>query len=373
MYIDKAIVSILYKVIITVGIVGFNILYTEDLNYFWVSLYLWVNIGFFVLSELCQNRKTKNIICGIQLGILIFFTSKNVKLSIIFIAIFVIERIKFNVWGNLTVTLVAIISSFVIMNLTEIFFYLYSVITYFLATYFQAFYKEKIKKIEALESLERKELLRIKNDSKRSKEKSKQNIKLARLEERNELGRKMHDRIGHTIAGSLLRLEATKIIMEVDKDRGNVMLDEVIENLRTGMEDIRDIIHKTAPLKEEIGINRIRNILMEKLSNTQINYEMEFDGDLSVISYKLWNTIEDFVVEMSTNAIKYSECSKMNFHVNIMHKMIKVQFSDNGIGTDKIIKGYGLSKIEEEITSLGGKFILDGKYGFSGIILINRG
>lgn len=373
MKIEKSKSSIIYKILLTVGVVGFNIVYTDNINYFWLSLYLWVNIGVFVLLELCSKKKTKNMITIIHFGILMFFTSKNMKLSLIFVAVFVIEKVKFNIWGMLTIGIIMAISSFAMFNLQEGFFYLYSVSTYFTAVYFQDLYKEKIRRVEDLESKERKELIRIKNNTKRTLEKSKQNIKLARLEERNELGRKMHDKVGHTIAGSLLRLEAVKIVMDADKDKGQVMLDEVIDNLRSGMEDIRDIIHKTAPLKEEIGISRVRNILAEKLNNTEIDFDVIVEGDLCVITYSLWNTIEDFVVEMSTNSIKYSNCSRMNFHMNIMHKMIKIQFSDNGEGVDKVIKGYGLSKIDEEITSLGGKFILDGTNGFSGVILMKRG
>ncbi|MGL4656344.1 MAG: sensor histidine kinase [Sarcina sp.] len=364
---------ITYKILLTLGVVGFNLVYVEDISYFWLSLYLWINIGFFMLLELYQNRKTRNMITLAHFVTLMFFTSKNMKLSLIFVSVFIIERIKFNIWGFLIIGFFMTISSFIILNLQQGFFYLYSVTTYFTAIYFQNLYKIKIKKLENLESKERKELLRVKTNNKRTLEKSKQNIKLARLEERNELGRKMHDKVGHTIAGSLLRLEAVKIVMNVDKEKGEEMLDEVINNLRNGMADIRDIIHKTAPLKEEIGINRIRNVLAEKLNNTEINFDVTVDGDLSIITYSLWNTIEEFVVEMSTNSIKYSNCSKMSFHMNIMHKMIKIQFSDNGKGVDKVIKGYGLNKIDEEIASLGGKFILDGTNGFSGVILINRG
>lgn len=370
---EKSNAPIIYKLLLTFGVVGFNFIYIDDINYFWLSLYLWINIGFFLFMELCEKKKTKNIISIVQIGILIFFVSKNMKLSLIFVAIIIIENVKFDIWGMLIIGLMMAMSIFVMFDLQQGFFYLYSVGTYFVAVYFQDLYKENLRRVEDLENKERKELIRVKRNTKRSLEKSRQNIKLARLEERNELGRRMHDKVGHTIAGSLLRLEAVKIVMGMDKDKCEEMLDEVIDNLRNGMEDIRDIIHKTAPSKEEMGINRIRNILVEKLNNTEICFDVTVEGDLGVITYSLWNTIEDFVVEMSTNSIKYSNCSKMSFHMNIMHKMIKVQFSDNGEGVDKVIKGYGLSKIDEEIISLGGKFILDGTNGFSGIILINRG
>ena len=337
-----------------------------------IGLYIWSNIGFFILNEFYKNKKVKGIIRIIHYFILIFFSFKNINLNLILITILMVEKIKITVWGCSSIGIVLILTSTLINNNIDIIFYLYSCLAYIFIYQVISGYLEKISLIEILEQKGRNELFKLQNKSERNIEKSKQNIKLARLEERNELGRKMHDKIGHIIAGSLLRLEASKIIMIKDKLKGESMIDEVIENLRNGMADIREIIHKITPLKEEIGINRIRSIFLKKLNNTGINFDVSFDGDLSIISYEVWSMAENFIVEMSTNSIKYSGGNKMNFHIDVMNKIIKIQFKDNGIGGEKIIKGYGLSKIEEEVISIGGKFIVDGKNGFNAVILINK-
>ena len=61
----------------------------------------------------------------------------------------------------------------------------------------------------------------------------------ARLEERNEISTRLHDKIGHTISGTLLQLEATKIILDMNPKKAPSMLDICINNLREGMDDIR--------------------------------------------------------------------------------------------------------------------------------------
>ncbi|MGL4761805.1 MAG: sensor histidine kinase [Sarcina sp.] len=372
MFLSKSNIYIILKSIMMVGVVGFNLAFNQKVNYFLLALYIWINIGFFIFNEFCKSEKYKKFCEVVQIILLILFSIKGIKLSLITIVMIFVTKIKFDIWGGLLSLGFLIITSMIIESNTEVLFYLYLSILYMFMYYCNTNLFDRIIKLEKLEDKGRNELIKLKDKSEKSLEKSKQNIKLARLEERNELGRKMHDRIGHIIAGSLLRLEAAKIVMGIDKVKGEVMIDEVTDNLRSGMEDIRDIVHKTTPLKEEIGINRIRNLLIEKLNHSGIDFEVSFSGDLSVIEYSLWNTIEEFVVEMSTNSIKYSRCSKMNFHIDIMNKIIKIQFKDDGVGGDKVVKGYGLSKIEEEVISIGGRFIIDGKNGFNAVILINK-
>ena len=47
-----------------------------------------------------------------------------------------------------------------------------------------------------------------------------------------------------------------------------------------------------------------------------------------------------------------------------------MEIKDNGIGSQKIIKGMGLSNLEERVAESKGTVILDGSNGFSVIILI---
>lgn len=51
-------------------------------------------------------------------------------------------------------------------------------------------------------------------------------------------------------------------------------------------------------------------------------------------------------------------------------KVILMEIKDNGIGSQKIIKGMGLSNLEERVAESKGTVILDGSNGFSVIILI---
>ena len=69
------------------------------------------------------------------------------------------------------------------------------------------------------------------------------------LEERTQLSQALHDKLGHNINGSIYQLEAVKVLMEKDPERSRAMIQAVIDQLRTGMDEIRAILRKKRPEK----------------------------------------------------------------------------------------------------------------------------
>ncbi len=79
------------------------------------------------------------------------------------------------------------------------------------------------------------------------------------------------------------------------------------------------------------------------------------------------------IQETMTNMMKYSDASSCKVKFSRLNKMIKVTIEDNGVGCRNIKKGMGLSGIEERMTQLGGKLIVDGSSGFSLTMLLDVG
>lgn len=204
----------------------------------------------------------------------------------------------------------------------------------------------------------------------KEKDMQEQILHTARLEERNEISIRLHDKIGHTISGTLLQLEAAKIIFDVDPKKSISILNSCINNLREGMDDIRAVLRNIRPKEEELGINRIKKILDEKIKGTNIKGKVKYEGDLEKISFKIWLLFIQVTTEITTNSIKYSNCDLIAINLEVLKKFIKLEIKDNGIGCQNIKKGIGISSIEERVENLGGKLILNGDEGFSVIILI---
>lgn len=195
-------------------------------------------------------------------------------------------------------------------------------------------------------------------------------IYTSKLEERNKISQQLHDKVGHTISGSLMQLEAVKLLMDKDKEKANMFLDNTIEVLRQGMESIRIVLHSIKPASEQMGVNKIKLMLNKVSSRSNVKCNLIYNGNLQRISYLQWKIIDDSLKECITNTIKYSKATKITVNIEIFNKIIRVEIKDNGIGAFKIKKSMGIKGIEERCEQIMGKVIIDGSSGFSVILIL---
>lgn len=192
----------------------------------------------------------------------------------------------------------------------------------------------------------------------------------SKLEERNKITQEMHDKLGHTISASLLQLEASKMLIGKDNDKASRMVQTSIDYLRDGMEVIRNILKGIKPSANEIGINKIKLMLDKFESRNAISVNLVYSGDVERIDYGLWNIIYENTNEALTNILKYSKANRVTVNIEVLNKIVKAEVRDNGVGARNIVKGLGLSGMEERTQNAGGKIITDGENGFSVITLL---
>lgn len=245
------------------------------------------------------------------------------------------------------------------------------ILSFILIVLFNNYNKEnKIKQLDKTQEEQRKSIYKLEKKILEDKSIQDQILNTARLEERNNISARLHDKIGHTISGTLLQLEAIKIIIDSDKKRGFFMLDTCIDNLRNGMEEIRMTLRNIKPAGEELGINRVKKILDEKIKGTSIKGKVLYSGDLEKLDSKLWILFIQTITELTTNSLKYSKAELITINIEVLNKFIKLEVKDNGIGCERIRKGIGLRNIEENVSNINGKVIINNKEGFGVIILI---
>jgi signal transduction histidine kinase len=193
---------------------------------------------------------------------------------------------------------------------------------------------------------------------------------LSQIEERNSIAQSIHDKVGHTLAGSIIQLEAAQIIIDKDSLKATKLVGNVTENLKTGMESIRSTLRAIKPAPEQLGVSRLKLVLEEFSLNNEIKTSFSYEGKLDAITHMQWRIMTDNLKEALTNAMKYSEATLVEVRLEVMHKLIKMEVKDNGKGAAAINKGMGLSGMDERTGSVGGKLIVDGSGGFSVIMLL---
>lgn len=193
---------------------------------------------------------------------------------------------------------------------------------------------------------------------------------LSQIEERNSIAQSIHDKVGHTLAGSIIQLEAAGMIIDRDSMKAGELVRNVTGNLKDGMESIRSTLRTIKPAPEQLGINRLKLILEEFSLNNGIETSFSFNGKLDDITHVQWRIMTDNIKEALTNSLKYSSATVIEVRLEVMHKLIKLEVKDNGRGAAAIVNGMGISGMEERTGSAGGKLIVDGSGGFSIITLL---
>ena len=193
---------------------------------------------------------------------------------------------------------------------------------------------------------------------------------LSQLEERNRIAQNIHDKIGHTISGSLIQLEAAALYIDNDSAKAKRIIEKVIPLLREGIDHIRITLKNIKPATEQLGINRIKLMLDEFTATNRVQPKLLYHGDLERISQLQWRIIHDNLSEALTNVLKYAQASTVTVNIEVLDKFIKAEVKDDGIGAYHIKKGIGLSGMEERSGNLGGKLVIDGSRGFSIITLL---
>lgn len=184
------------------------------------------------------------------------------------------------------------------------------------------------------------------------------------LEERAQLSQTLHDKLGHNINGSVYQLEAIKVIMDKEPETSKRMIQGVIDQLRTGMDEIRAILRKERPKKYRLATIQLEK-LCEDCVNKGVDAKLATEGDLSKVPDKYLEIVLDNAYEAVSNAMKYARCTKIEIKINVLNKMLRCSISDNGIGCKEIEDGMGISGMRRRVREVNGVLDFETEAGFT--------
>ena len=184
------------------------------------------------------------------------------------------------------------------------------------------------------------------------------------LEERATLSQELHDKLGHSINGSVYQLEASKLILDKDPEKAKSMIQAVIDQLRSGMDEIRMILRREKPDKQKFARLQLFK-LCEDCENRGVEAETEIEGDSSRITQEQWEVILDNAYEAVSNALKYSKCSRIGIRIHVMKQIVRCTIKDNGVGCSRVKEGMGISGMRTRVRKLGGTLDLETTGGFT--------
>lgn len=195
-------------------------------------------------------------------------------------------------------------------------------------------------------------------------EKSSLSFENKMLEDKARLSQALHDKLGHSINGSIYQLEACKILMDKDQKQSNLIMQGVIDNLRTSMDEIRKILRREKPDKKRMAYLQLVQLCEECKGKYGIEAEVTIDGENQEVPEYLWDVILDNTIEAVTNALKYAKCNKLRIEIIILHKVIRCIIVDDGIGCNHLKEGMGLQGMKNRTRKVNGVLDINCDNGF---------
>lgn len=202
----------------------------------------------------------------------------------------------------------------------------------------------------------------------------------ARLEERENIARNIHNVVGHTITSALVSLQAYEVLKDADPDRAEGKLSATSERMHLALEEIRRAVRVLDAETEDISLQDFCSLLAteaDKFStDTEIkivhNFAKGHEKELRV-EKRTCEFLHSVLAECLNNGIRHGEATQFFVHLDYDTAHIKLVVSDDGKGfrgladadqKRRLDNGYGLRKIKDYVLTHAGTFNVDGEDGF---------
>lgn len=195
----------------------------------------------------------------------------------------------------------------------------------------------------------RMEIIQRKNKEKLYKQNEHINNLLAE-NERNRIGRDLHDTLGHVFALLTLKSElATKLIDKGYYEEAKKEILELNDVTKTSMTKVREIVAnlKFVSIAEELTISG------ETLALANIKLNVVKKTEFEKLNPTMQSVVAMILRECANNIIKHSRATETSWQFFNEDYSLVVEVSDNGVGFTNV-KGTELATVKERLKLVGG-------------------
>lgn len=178
---------------------------------------------------------------------------------------------------------------------------------------------------------------------------------LTLLEERNRMARELHDTVGHTFTSVIMGMDAVSYLIEASPSKAKEKLDVLRSVTRKGLEEVRRSIHQMAPEgDDQLLSQQLARLANEFALHTGTVVSMHTAGEEYELPKQVKLTLIRCLQESLTNAKRHGRAAKVEVILIYDTSQIMLKVEDDGIGTDQLKRGFGISAMQERITALQG-------------------
>ena len=189
---------------------------------------------------------------------------------------------------------------------------------------------------------------------------------LTEIKERSRLAREIDDTLGHALTGIVAGLDACMVTLEIAPKETREQLGLLRETAQHGMVDVRRSMHMLRPDDlEKLSLQEALEKLARDFSRTAgVQVEIKFDKFPAQFREDEADVIYRIVQEGMTNASRHGHASHVGISLVGNGSSLEIVIADDGIGCQKVKKGFGLHHMQERLELLGGTLRFWSEKGF---------
>lgn len=205
--------------------------------------------------------------------------------------------------------------------------------------------------------------------------------KNARLMERENISRNIHNSVGHSITAAIMTLDAADALYDVRPGEARKRMNDANNRIRGSLESIRRAVRVLDEDSVEILSGDLKcemeNIINEFVMDTSIRVDQSFSQLMDDIKIPHDHAVflTGALQEMLTNGVKHGNASEFVVIILGDTAHIRLEVSDNGQSDfdssnskSRIENGFGVKKIISYTEKCGGKTEFVNDNGFKGMI-----
>ncbi len=178
---------------------------------------------------------------------------------------------------------------------------------------------------------------------------------LATAQERNRLAREIHDGLGHYLTAINIQIKAARAVLRDQPDQAAAALanaetlaSEALADVRRSVSALRADPSTSRPLAENL------ESLLAETRSAGVEVSLEVRGQPRPLPEAVEFTLFRTAQEGLTNVRKHARASQSSLALDYGGNRVVLEVRDNGVGSEDLEGGYGLTGLRERVDLLSG-------------------
>lgn len=199
-------------------------------------------------------------------------------------------------------------------------------------------------------------------------QRSREQLVIAREEERRRIRNDLHDGLGPVLSGLKLRAETARNLVG-DNPQVDALLDDIAARTETAVSDVRRLVYSLRPpALDDLGLGAA---LQELGYQTALPVSVTLPDPMPPVSAAVEVAVFRIAQEALTNVARHADATTAHIELRVDPNQLTMSISDNGRGLPPETRaGVGLRSMRERVSELGGALTIESSDGLGSTIRI---